>query len=202
MNRNDIVRARSTSEYVSLVEQADGNVTQLAGPQRFEVIPLREGTLEGASPAEIAAFREKLEVLQGEVAAADYMLDNSMDKVAAMKTALDRSDKEMPALYTQLHDLEQELMDLDAAMNGNHIKEEIGERTNPTISGRMYTAMRGLRTTYGPTDMHAKSLQIAQTELTHFMPKLRDGTENKIPAMESALESAGAPWIEGMPIPK
>ena len=186
---------------VTLSKVVDGVVTDLAGPQSFNVVPLREGTLEGASPQEIIAFREEVEKLQGDVAAANYMLDHSMDKINAIQTALSRSDKDMPELVTDIYNVRMQLHDLDEIMNGNRTKQEIGERTHPTISNRMYTAMRGLRTTYGPTPLHKTSLEIAQADLSEVMPMLRDVAENKIPALEEALESAGAPWIEGMSAP-
>ena len=186
---------------VTLSKVVDGVVTDLAGPQSFNVVPLRESTLEGASAEEIIAFREELEELQGDVAAANYMLDHSMDKIAAIKTALSRSDKDMPELYTEVYNVRMQLMDLDEIMNGNRTKQEIGEKTHPTISNRMYTTMRGLRTTYGPTPLHRTCLEIAQADLGELMPMLRDVAEKQIPALEEALESAGAPWIEGMSAP-
>ena len=119
-----------------------------------------------------------------------------------MKIALSRSDGDSPELVTQLFDLNRQLQDLDAEMNGSHIKSEIGERTNPTIQSRMFTAMRGLWSTYGPTPLHAESLSIAQEELASILPRIEQIEKVDIPEIEKALENVGAPLIEGMSLPK
>jgi hypothetical protein len=185
-----------------LSKHVDGNVTDIAGPVTFDVVPLREGVLEGASNAEIIAFRGEVETLQTGVSAASYSLNNSKAKVKAMKTALSRSDQDSPELVTELYDLNRQLQDLNAELYGNHIKSEIGEKTNPTINSRMFTAMRGLWSTYGPTPLHNESLAIAQEELASIAPRIEQIEKVDIPRIEKALENVGAPLIEGMSVPK
>ena len=104
---------------VTLTKQEDGVITQLGETQSFEVVPLREGTLEGASSSEVIAFRKAVEKLQGDVAAADYMLENSMAKIKAIATAYERSDKDMPEMLTEIHAAKTELMAIDEMMNGD-----------------------------------------------------------------------------------
>jgi photosystem II stability/assembly factor-like uncharacterized protein len=194
--------ATTGSYTATLAKHVDGNVTDIAGPVSFEVVPLRQGALEGASNEKIIAFRGEVEAFQSSVSAASYSLNLSKDKVRAMKTALSRSDVDAPELVTQLYDLNRVLEDLDTEMNGTNVKSEIGERTNPTIRSRMYTAMRGLWSTYGPTPLHEESLSIAQEELASILPRIKKIEEDDIPRIEKALENVGAPWIEGMSLPK
>ena len=48
-------------------------------------------------------------------------------------------------------------------MNGNKSKDEIGEKSNPTILYRLFVAIECLdMSTYGPTPTHRKSLEIAK----------------------------------------
>ena len=185
----------------TLSKQVGGVVTQLDDPISFEVVPLRKGALEGAPVEEIIAFREEVESLQGAVAAAGYMLENSMDKVKAMEVALARADNPTTALFEQLHQVKSDLMAFETEISGSPAKDEVGERNNPTIRSRMFTAMRGLSTTYGPTPNHKGSLEIAQQEFAEMKPKLEKMANEAVPALEEAVMKAGAPWIEGQPLP-
>ncbi|MDX1477357.1 MAG: glycosyl hydrolase [Saprospiraceae bacterium] len=183
----------------TLSRQVNGEVTKLAGPVEFHVVPLRKGTLEGASYEEIIAFREDLEELQEDMAVATYMFENSMEKVEAMNTALERTDIESTDLVSRIYEVKQALIALDLEVNGYDVKDEIGENNPPSVRGRMFTGMRGLSTTYGPTPMHKEQLAIAKSELQQLMPRVRKIAEEDIPALERALDQVGAPWIEGTP---
>lgn len=187
---------------VTLSKQVDGEVTVLAGPEAFEVVPLRDGALDGSSPAELTAFREQLEMLQMEVSAASNIMEESMNKVKAMQTALERTAVEPGELDAQLHSLKQKLFDLQEVLYGNPAKEEIGESNPPTVQSRLSVAGRGMRTTYGLTPTHVKSMEIAREQLKGIKSELETIHTQEIPRMESGLKAAGAPWIEGQALPK
>ncbi|MEL6846248.1 MAG: hypothetical protein AAFP02_23830, partial [Bacteroidota bacterium] len=91
---------------------------------------------------------------------------------------------------------------LDEQLNGNEARSEIGERNPPTVRSRMFVGYRGLSTTYGPTEMHRQSLDLAEKELQGIMKSVEDLGKSKIPNVEKTLQEAGAPYIEGQAIPK
>jgi len=186
---------------VTLSKEQNGVITELAGPQEFEVVPLREGALEGASPEEWISFRQELEELQSALSAANAMLERSGEKLKAMEVALTRTDKDNPALVTELNEVKKAHMELEMAMSGPMAKREVGEKRNPTVMTRMYTAMQGLSTTYGPTPLHKQSLEIAQNEFNEMKDKMEQLANELIPQLEESLKDAGAPWIEGQPLP-
>ncbi len=77
---------------VTISKKIDGVITPLTEPQNFEVVPLREESALPSQPAsEIAAFRQEMETIMGDISATSLQLSNSMDKVKAMETALSRS---------------------------------------------------------------------------------------------------------------
>ncbi|MEM6806872.1 MAG: glycosyl hydrolase, partial [Bacteroidota bacterium] len=185
----------------SLSKVVNGEVTQLTAPVEFKVVPLREkGALEGIAEKDVIAFRGEMQSLQQGISNATYMLNTSMNRANAMQTALSRMDKQDNALVSKVFALKSKLMDIDAMMSGNESKDEIGERSDPTIRSRMFTGFRGLMTTYGPTPNHRKSVEIAQAELKGLMPDLENIYNKEVPALEKALMDAGAPWIEGSKI--
>jgi len=187
---------------VTLSKQVDGKVTMLSAPVSFVVKPLRKGALEGASYSEYTASREELENLQGAISAASFMLNNNLDKVKAMETALSRLSTESSSLVTELYKVKQSLLDLDQQMNRHRSKQEIGERSGPTVSNRMFVGIRGMNTTYGPTKMHKESMAIASSQFANIKNRLEKINDQDIPALEKSLIDAGAPYIEGQAIPK
>jgi len=185
---------------VTLSKEVDGQVTMLDGPVEFEVKRLYEGALPPRPTAEIAAFTREVEAIYKDYSATSMVLTESLDKAAALETALARTQAEPGALDRQVHDLRGRLLDLEQQMRGSQAKQAIGERSNPTVANRLFTAFDGV-STYGPTAMHRQSLDIARSELRDLKTRLESIRRQDIPALERAVMQAGAPWIEGAPLP-
>jgi len=80
---------------------------------------------------------------------------------------------------------------------------EIGEKRNPTIARRKDVAVMGTsNSTYGPTPMHKRSLKIAQFQFKELKSILDNILTKQMPEIEEALRKAGAPWVEGQPLPE
>jgi photosystem II stability/assembly factor-like uncharacterized protein len=181
----------------TLTKTEHGEVTELSDPITFEVTPLRDGELEGASNQEIAAFREQVISLQQEISTVSNTLQEQMDTIQSMRTALSRASQEAPDLVTRLHETRMRLLELNETMNGSEAKDEIGERTPPSPRSRMFVGYRALSTTYGPTEMHRETVQIGQRELEDIQSELSEIEDTVMPELRSALDAAGAPPIEG-----
>lgn len=187
---------------VTLSKQVDGVVTVLAGPATFEVERLREGALPGAAPGDVAAFWRELENTQMQVSATAMALRNSLDRMKALRLALGRTPGAPGELDARLNEIRQSLLALDEAMNGSRSKEEVGEKMPPTVQDRLRVAATGTRlSTYGPTPMHRRSLEIARAELGAVRTELNQLLEQKIPQLERDMAKTGAPWVEGQPLP-
>lgn len=192
------VKAIPGTYSVTLSKVIDGVVTDLAGPQNFNVVPLREqGAQKGASYQDITAFRTDLEDFQQDVKATSTVLANSLKKVNAMQRAMSRANKSSNELVTKIYSAKQQLLDLDKQVNGNPAKEEVGEKSNPTPRNRMFVGFRALSNTYGPTPMHKESIQIGKKQLSGIKSALKQITDSVLPSIERELQGVGAPWIEG-----
>jgi photosystem II stability/assembly factor-like uncharacterized protein len=187
---------------VILARVVDGNSTFLSEPVVFEVVPLRDGALEGKSYDEIAGFREEVKEFSMAINAFDITLNNDKTKMEAMQKVLLRTPSVPGTLDSLVHKIKQDLIAIDEKFNGNTAKREIGEKTNPTIGSRLNVAMAGARTTYGPTPMHKQSLEIAKSEYEVLRTELADIHDKRIPEIEKLMTEAGAPWMEGQPIPE
>ena len=187
---------------VSMSVRADGKVTELAGPVSFTVRQMKEGALEGASQTKMLSFLKEVREMQNAITAAAIVLKNSKKKVEAMQTAFDRSEAKPADIDRKLHELENELLDMEEQFYGNKSKSEIGEKSPPTVYRRMRFAASGTGSTYGPTPSQQESLEIAREQFGKIRSELEQINNQRIPELMQALEEAGAPWIEGQPIPE
>ncbi|MBU2651076.1 MAG: glycosyl hydrolase [Bacteroidetes bacterium] len=186
---------------VSMAKQVNGVVTELGGPVEFEVVRMRKGGLQGASEDEIIAFTLEVRELRKAAGAASIILENSMKKTEKMQDALTRAEVVPGDLEQKLHKLRADLLDLEEKMYGNKSKQEIGEQSPPNINTRLYFAMGGTGSTYGPTKSMKESLEMGKKEFAAVKSELEEISNNRIPALLKALQEAGAPWMEGMDLP-
>ena len=182
---------------VTLSKQVDGKIMDLSSPQTFEVVPLRKGALEGASIDEVADFWRKYETAVREASALQSVLSATMKKTKAMQTALMNSTAKTGDLDQRLHQLQQDLMNLDVAMNGMRTKQEPGEKTNPAIGDRLFAVSRGIdHSTYGPTETTKNTMAIVEKQLKSSRTTL-EAIVARAKTLGKDLVKAGAPWIEG-----
>jgi photosystem II stability/assembly factor-like uncharacterized protein len=185
----------------SLSKKVDGKVTELSEPITFEVVPLYDGTLDGAPASQVAEFWREYEATYRAVGAVGVTLENAMTKAERMQVALQRSTTAPGELDERMYTLSQTLMDLDEELNGNQAKQEIGEKTRPTISERLFAVERGIsHSTYGPTPTHQKSLAIVKEQLQDIQTQLKSA-QGEMAQLSKALMDNGAPWVEGEALP-
>jgi len=188
---------------VTLSKQMDGTITDLSEPMPFKVERLCKGALEGADPEDTAAFWQQIAKLQRATTAASLALNNALKKVDHMQIALTRTPTSPGNLDRDLHKLKQALLELDGKLNGNRSKQQVGEKNNPTIEGRLEVANMGtMLSTYGPTPTHKRSLEIADIQFREFRTELENILNEQLPRLEKALQDSGAPWVKGQPIPE
>ncbi len=182
---------------VELAKVIDGELTELSGPQRFEVKPLHSGALEGASGEEKIAFKKEIEAFQQDHLATSLELDKSVKQIKAMQAAILRLDREEKELELRIHNTSEQLKELYSLMHGSPSANEVGVSRSPTPGRRLNVAASGLATTYGPTKMHKQSLETGKSELAKIKQNLAEIIEVTLPQLEKELKEAGAPWIEG-----
>ncbi len=184
---------------VSLSKEVDGLITELQDPQSFNVKALRTGALKGSSYDETLAFWKELSAVQASLQKVYIEMGESIKTADLMKVSLERSSIVSADLNKQLHDLKTKLQAMQAKLGGSPAKNEVGEKNPATINSRLSAASTGTRmSSYGPTPMHKRSLEIAQEELTEITDELKKIKETEIPALMKKLKEGGAPWIEGM----
>jgi len=182
----------------SLHLEKEGSVTPLDGPISFEVKPIREGVLKGASYEDYDSFRVALTELMKEMNAVQDVFSESIKKHKALKVALSRSNIAPGPIEGQLDSLDNEINAINK-LSGSPSRSEIGERNPATMQSYLYNAMNGMENSYGPTGINKKSFEIAKKMLTTIKAKV-EALDSSITPIEKALKAAGAPYINGQGI--
>ncbi|HSR67272.1 MAG TPA: glycosyl hydrolase [Acidobacteriota bacterium] len=186
----------------TLSKEVGGEITSLGASIEFEVVPLMEGALEGSSPAETAAFWRAYEGAVRVASAVNQALGNELARLQAMKTALQRTPAAPGQLDTRLNGLRNRLLELQERLFGNRAKNQIGEKTRPTVGSRLFAVQRGIeRSTYGPTATHRQQLEIINNQLEQIKSDL-ESARSQADALGQDLQQAGAPWVEGNRLPR
>ncbi|MDG1755487.1 MAG: hypothetical protein P8H65_10970 [Rhodothermales bacterium] len=181
---------------VTMSKRIDGVVTELSAPQSFDVVPLREGALPGASHADVAAFFRAYENAVGRNSVLDASLSEAMDTITKMEIALSRATGGTGDLDSRIHDAKQGLLNLRADVYGPPARQEPGERVAPTVGSRLSVLDIGLVTsTYGPTQTHKEQLQIVNEHLAGFETTLSVINES-LTGIRMALRDAGVLFVE------
>lgn len=180
----------------TLVKIEDGVAETLSESVDFEVIPLREGTLQGATYSEIASFREEIESFQQQLGKTSRQLEKQIDRIEAFQAALNRAESEDPDLYRRIHDTRMELLEMNEEINGSEAKNQIGEKNPPSPGSRMFTGFRALNTTYGPTELHKRTVEAGKRKLESLQTDLNRLINTVMPSIERALVEIDAPPVE------
>ena len=186
---------------VTMFAVVDGKTQKLSQPQQFDVVPLRDGALPSKSYAETFEFMRNVEKTYKKVTAVQMGVSNSLKKVKSMHVALAQSNADVGYMDEELSKLRESLLEMDEVMNGNRSKMEPGEKRNPTVFTRLYTAARiASSSTYGPTTLALDNLNLANKKIRLIEKQLKSNTRS-IDQLSQELRQVGAPWVEGDAIP-
>lgn len=181
---------------VSLSKQENGVVTELSTPMSFEVERLREGALRQMSDQEVTAFFRSYEATSKQVKDLYKRMENALKTGNALEAALKRSTAPTGEMDKKVHDLQQGLLQLDRKLNGERVKDPVGERKMPNIRSRLGEVSSNLYSSnYGPTKTSLRNMEIVRKSLLEAMAEL-GSLEERIVAMEEELKPFGAPPVE------
>ena len=186
---------------VTLWSEHNGKLTQHSDAQTFQVVPRSEGSLDGADHATVVAFWREYEDAARLATAYSTTLANLLQRIERMEVVLSNSGIKPGDFEQGYHALRQELLAINNQWNGDASRREVGEKAAPTIHERLSAVSRGIdRSTYGPTATHRQNLAIVQTEIVAAHARIVAAQE-QMAALEQLLLGAGAPWLEGAPLP-
>lgn len=180
---------------VQLFKAYKGELTELSKKQSFEVIRLRQNTLENPTVASHNSYKEKLNALHIDVEKLRYKFNITSNKIKAFTKGLSYVDEQQKGLHQTAFRLQQKQNGIEIQLNGSPSKKQVGEKDTPTLSERISVASRGFyANTYGPTQMQMESYDIAKTLLIQIKNRVDILAQETDEAIANAA-AAGAPVI-------
>ena len=187
---------------VELMLMSSAGVLSLGTAQEFNVKPLPDAP-PGTDFDAVAAFQLEASELMRRVSGAGEELRQTNERLRYMRAALLETPRADPALFARLDELAARLSELQTRLWGDRTRGRLNEASAPSISGRVGSVTYGhWETTQMPTATHRRNLEIAATDFATLRRELSAILDTDLPALESALEAAGAPWTPGRRIPE
>jgi hypothetical protein len=183
---------------VTLVQEVDGVVTELAGPEAFDVVPLELATFAAKDKAAALTFQQKVARLQRAVEGAVRAAGEAATRLDHLRKAVWITPGADPALAAEAERLTDRLTELQIALKGDptHSRHELPEP--PSIQARVnFIVGSQWRVTAPPTQTEQDSYRHAGETFANVLERLRTLMEQDLPAFEAKLEAAGAPWTPG-----
>lgn len=191
-------RLAAPGEYsVALVKVVDGVATELAPPQTFKLVPLNLGTFAADDHAAVAAFQADVAELLRVVRGGQKFLGDLQERLNYAREAVTDTPQADLALLKQVEALQGTLHELDLELNGDATARKQQEATPPSIAERVGVAVQGCwYSTSAPTQTHRDQYRYAAEAYGPLRERLKDADE-KLRALEAALEKANAPYTPG-----
>jgi len=188
---------------VSAAKRVGGDLVEFGRTESFEVVPLREGTLPGATPERMAAFKRELADLQRAIQGAAAAIDETAVQLDGIREALTRSTAGDAGLDDEVRRLDRQLDTLRETLSGNSVRRRAGDPGPIPITRRIEVAERGNGySTYGPTPTHLASVEIARGRFTGLRRELARLIDVELPELKKKLDAAGVPWTPGREVPR
>ncbi|MDX1482834.1 MAG: hypothetical protein R3315_14205, partial [Woeseiaceae bacterium] len=186
---------------VSMARRVDGELTDLGQSQTFEVVSIREPTLEGTSQDERIAFSQQADELARAVAGTIATIDETAAELTAIKDVLGRSTAD-PALYARANALLKSLDEQRDLLAGDEtLGNFAADRPKPVTSRIQAANMNPHWNAHGPTATHRQTLQVARNVYNQSSAELERIVDNDYAALKRELDAAGVPWSPGRGLP-
>ncbi len=194
-----IVAPGTYSVELTLISSA--GVQSLGTPQEFEVNAVPTAP-PGTDFNAVAAFQLEASELMRRINGAGEELGEANERLRYMRAAMLQAPRADAELHSLMNMLGERLAALQTRLWGDRTRGRLNETSVPSISGRAGNAIWGYwGTRQMPTETMRRSLEIATSDFALFREELSSAIDSAIPALEEALEAAGAPWTPGRRIP-
>ncbi|HEV2490335.1 MAG TPA: hypothetical protein VGT03_11035 [Candidatus Acidoferrales bacterium] len=183
---------------VTLSQQVDGVIKQIAGPQTFEVYPLGAGAMKPEDHAALASFQLQVAHLYGAVTGAMETANDLNTRLGIITRALQQTPGAYTNLIAQADSIRQKNTAILRALRGDEVMSARGEAVPESISERVGTIMENERmSSSSPSGTDRQSYDVASQEFTQVLSQLHSLMEVDVANLQKAMQAAGAPWAPG-----
>jgi photosystem II stability/assembly factor-like uncharacterized protein len=183
---------------VTVWEEIEGKMSQVAGPQSFSVAVLGSETMSDADRAALVEFQQKADRLQRAVIGALQTANDLKTRLGLMRRAIQEAPIAGMRLMEQQESIDKQNNGILLDLRGDVALRELSQNTQQSISEQVSGIINDQRmSTQRPTQTQIDTYRQAADEFTQQLARLRKLVEEDMPRLEKELEAAGAPWIPG-----
>ncbi|MBI2946665.1 MAG: hypothetical protein HYY23_03400 [Verrucomicrobia bacterium] len=183
---------------VTLIKEIDGKPSDLTSPVAFNVVPLEMAAFAAKDKAATLAFNQKVSRLQRAVEGTLRAAGEIQTRLDHLRKAITQTPGASPDLLAEVRSLDQRLHALQTQLRGDPSLAKREEPMPPSIAQRVQSIVgTQWRVTSAPTQTHRDAYRYAGEAFEKTLADFRTLADRDLPAFESKLEAAGAPWTPG-----
>jgi hypothetical protein len=182
---------------VTMSSTVDGETTDLAGPQEFQVVELGINTFAADDLAGARAFQQKSWDLERAVRGALKWASEAESRLTHTRKALYDTPDADTAMLAESQRLQTVIDDILVHLRGDETKGDRNVFTPPSISDRVNRIVGSQwDTTSAPTQTERDGYEWAADAFSTELTRLKSFASD-LESFENQLEAAGAPWTPG-----
>jgi len=182
---------------VAMYERVDGELTALNQVEQFDVVSIREPTLNGSTQQQRIAFSRHVDEMQRAISGTLRSVDEVLAQLGAIKETLRNSTADM-SLYADANSLQQTIGRVRDRLSGNDTRGSFGDRGPLSVRARaQYASYDPNRNAHGPTETQRDTFEIARDAYAGIGTELTQLIDGEYAALLQALDAAGVPWTPG-----
>jgi hypothetical protein len=182
---------------VSLSKYEDGVYTELVPPQLFKCVALNNATLAATDKKAYDDFCKKVTDLRRVAGGVNQFYGDINNRLRLIETVVLDAPKVPLDVHNQVFQLKKRLEKVSRTMYGDATLARREFETTPSVNGRIMGIQYSLwSVTSAPTESNRKNYDIASKQISGIISELKNVAAD-IQKIESALDSAGAPYTPG-----
>ncbi len=183
---------------VRLAKRVRGEVTEMAGPESFQLTPLGMAKLPAPDREKLVAFQKKTASLYRAVLGSNRALAEALERVQFLKKAIDDTPAAPEELATRVRTIEAALLDVRLKLAGDATIRRRNEPTPPSMLERVQRIVQGQwSSSAAPTRTNQDAYRIAGEAFRPLLAELKKLVLDDLAKLEADVEAAGGPWTPG-----
>jgi hypothetical protein len=184
--------------FVTMAKRIDGRLAPVGERVAFEATPLDNATLPAQDRGAVLDFQQKTARLQRAVLGAVQAAREADNRLAHLRRAVDSTPAARPELRDRTRAAMDRLQELLAELTGDRVRATRNEPVMPSITDRLERIVDShWRSTSETPQTCRRDYEIAASQFTGVLARLRTLIATDLTAIEAEAEAAGAPWTPG-----
>ena len=180
---------------VTMALRVNGVTTTMGSPQTFNVVVEGRERMSASDLATLSGFQMKLGALQRSSIAGIGAATDAKAKIGLLKRSAQEAPVDNSRLVAEAERLDNEI---DSILNDLRGGRENTDTPPPSLNDRIgYVAERIRLSTITPSRTQVEQYELVNSELQPVLARLRKLIDTDLPALQKALDAAGAPLVPG-----